>query len=341
MTPENYCHVTQSFFPTIDAPAEGIAGVARFTPLVDFGAVFQVEAGGDVATVAAAPVMRPIVGGVLAPGEATPSGVRLFAGGPGANPSPVVWRVDYGNMTVNGVPVEVGGFKFEAIPGGAVNLATVTPVAGATPPGIVRGEPGPAGPPGEPGPAGPPGEPGEPGPAGPPGADGQDGAVTFESLTPEQVEQITGPAGPQGEPGEPGPQGEPGPAGPAGEGVSRYDSGNIIPVMSPGVAPRSNTTNAWGLRVRRIGNVCYVGGYLTLSRERTNGDNLFEMPVGYVPSVSVVTPVLNSSGDYEGIARINASSTNRMASFFSTGTVPSGSNIIIAQVSWLTDDPEP
>ena len=320
MSPENYCHVTQSFFPTIDAPAEGIAGVARFTPLVDFGAVFQLEAGGATSTVVAAPVMRPIVGGVLAPGEATPSGVRLFAGGPGANPSRVVWRVDYGNMTVNGVPVEINGFRFEATPGGAINLAEVTPVAGATPPGIVRG---------------PKGEP---------------GAVTFESLTPDQVEQITGPPGPQGEPGEPGEPGppgeqgepgEPGPKGDPGEGVSRYDSGNIIPVMSPGVSPRTNTTNEWGLRVRRVGNVCYVGGYLTLSSSISNGANLFEMPTGYVPTVSVVAPVLNSSGDYEGILRINASSTNRMASFFSTGTVSSGSNIIVSQMSWVTDDPEP
>ena len=317
MSPENYCHVTQSFFPTIDAPADGIAGVARFTPLVDFGAVFQLEAGGGTSTVVAAPVMRPIVSGVLAPGEATPSGVRLFAGGPGANPSPVVWRVDYGNMTVDGVPVEVEGFRFEAIPGGAVNLAEVTPVAGATPPGIVRGP------------------------------RGADGAVTFESLTPEQVEQITGPPGeqgPPGPPGEPGPKGddgEPGPPGEPGAGVSRYDSGNIIPVMSPGVSPRANSTNSWGLRVRRVGNVCYVGGYLTLDSQISNGSNLFEMPPGYVPTVSVVAPVLNSSGDYEGILRVNASSTNRMASFFSTGTVSAGSNIIVAQVSWVTDDPEP
>lgn len=36
---------------------------------------------------------------------------------------------------------------------------------------------------------------GEPGPPGDPGQDGQDGQVTFESLTPEQIAQITGPPG--------------------------------------------------------------------------------------------------------------------------------------------------
>ncbi|RSZ61546.1 hypothetical protein EAH68_12860 [Corynebacterium hylobatis] len=54
------------------------------------------------------------------------------------------------------------------------------------------------------GPRGEQGEKGEP---------GQDGQVTFESLTPEQVEQIKGPRGEQGEKGDPGPPGDQGPPG--------------------------------------------------------------------------------------------------------------------------------
>ena len=92
-----------------------------------------------------------------------------------------------------------------------------------------KGPPGPEGPKGDPGPQGPEGPKGDPGPEGPqgpkgePGQDGEDGSVSFEELTPEQIEFIRGPEGPEGpegpkgEPGEPGEQGPEGPQGPQGE----------------------------------------------------------------------------------------------------------------------------
>ena len=51
---------------------------------------------------------------------------------------------------------------------------------------------------------------------GPQGVKGEDGTVTFEELTPEQIEEIRGPQGEQGLPGEQGERGEPGPQGPQG-----------------------------------------------------------------------------------------------------------------------------
>ena len=68
----------------------------------------------------------------------------------------------------------------------------------------IQGEQGPAGPEG---PQGPKGDPGEQGPAGvqgpegPQGPKGEDGAISFDELTPEQMELLRGPQGPRGEPG--------------------------------------------------------------------------------------------------------------------------------------------
>ena len=93
----------------------------------------------------------------------------------------------------------------------------------------LTGEPGPrgyTGAPGTPGkagsdgPAGPKGDKGDPGPQGPAG---QDGTVSFDELTPEQLDMLKGPKGdqgpigPQGPKGEQGPAGERGPEGPQGE----------------------------------------------------------------------------------------------------------------------------
>lgn len=66
------------------------------------------------------------------------------------------------------------------------------------------GERGPAGPQGVPGPQGIPGPAGERGPEGPEGPAGKDGNISFEELTPEQMELLRGPRG------EPGPEGLPG-----------------------------------------------------------------------------------------------------------------------------------
>lgn len=84
---------------------------------------------------------------------------------------------------------------------------------------------GPQGPPGPQGPKGDPGKDGAPGPKGDPGPQGEkgaDGSMTFEELTPEQIEGLRGPQGlqgiqgVQGLPGDSGETGQIGPEGPQG-----------------------------------------------------------------------------------------------------------------------------
>ena len=82
------------------------------------------------------------------------------------------------------------------------------------------------------GPQGPAGERGPKGDKGDTGPAGQDGTVSFDELTPEQINMLkgpkgdkgdTGPIGPQGPQGIQGPQGEQGPQGPKG------DTGEVPP----------------------------------------------------------------------------------------------------------------
>ena len=87
----------------------------------------------------------------------------------------------------------------------------------------MTGEPGPRGYTGAPGaqgaqgPTGPQGIQGPQGPKGDQGPKGQDGTVSFDELTPEQVAMLKGPKGDPGEQGPAGPQGIQGPKGDAGE----------------------------------------------------------------------------------------------------------------------------
>lgn len=76
---------------------------------------------------------------------------------------------------------------------------------------------------------GPQGERGADGPQGPQGERGADGAVSFNELTPEQIEELRGPQGEKGskgDQGELGPQGEVGSEGPQGATGSRGPQGN-------------------------------------------------------------------------------------------------------------------
>lgn len=99
----------------------------------------------------------------------------------------------------------------------------------------IQGEQGPAGPEG---PQGPKGDPGEQGPAGvqgpegPQGPRGEDGTVSFDELTPEQMELLRGPQGPRGEQGEPGQQGMPGLNGMDGISATHSWNGTVLTVSS-------------------------------------------------------------------------------------------------------------
>ena len=81
----------------------------------------------------------------------------------------------------------------------------------------LTGPQGPRGYSGAPGPAGAAGPKGDPGAPGPQGPKGQDGTVSFDELTPEQIAMLKGPKGDPGEQGPIGPQGIQGPKGDQGE----------------------------------------------------------------------------------------------------------------------------
>ena len=237
--------VVHTLADTVSSPRV-ITGGVMFYPVADLGDPLP---GGDGSTVPATPVEGQVIDGVLTY-EGVPE-INLYAG----IDTPIFWEVRYFDLMAGSTPVTIRPFYFEAVAGAVVDLAGVIPAMVAVPPGIPRGEPGPAGPPGPggpAGPAGPPGADGAPGPAGPAGEDGTSvriaGTVpTADDLPLEGVEPgdgyitgddghlhvwggeswsdvglIRGPAGPpgadgaDGEPGPPGADGERGPEGPQG-----------------------------------------------------------------------------------------------------------------------------
>ena len=319
------CTVVHSFLDTLGTSR--VAGVVEFIPDLADGSAWTVIENGEASTVPAIPTSVAFEDGFYT--------ADLFAGGPTSNPPRVVYWLNFTDLKVDGAPAYVEPFRFEAIPGGTVDLSMAMPVAGTTPP-IVRGEPGP---------------PGEPGPEGPPGPAGADGQVTFESLTPEQVEQITGPEGPPGPAGEPGPEGPPGPAGADGknagywgrdelnndvwvEGTDVKFIGDVLvvngvssppltgpegPPGPPGEdgtgggggsapddsgwielsvsSPSFNASSDNPLRSRKIGNAVHVAGDVLANNNTsiTTGQVLGTLPPGHAPASVVVAPLFDRS----------------------------------------------
>src|SRR5699024_729896 len=66
----------------------------------------------------------------------------LMAGGDGVNPEKVHWRIAFDDIYLGEQRVHIDPFIFEAVPGATLDLEKVTPVAGYTPPGVIRGEKG-------------------------------------------------------------------------------------------------------------------------------------------------------------------------------------------------------
>lgn len=171
MKPDNYCLVTQRIGAILeDSPEDSdripdytdVNGDVLFTPAMARGDAFHIERDGEIVTVPVYSVRAKIVDGILQhEGEV---GIPLFAGGEGVNPSSLVYRVAYSRLKANGESVELNPFSFKAIPGGTVDLTTITPVAGTPSPGVTKGDKGDTGeqgPQGVQGPQGPQGEPGE------------------------------------------------------------------------------------------------------------------------------------------------------------------------------------
>ena len=198
----NFCLVKQNLASLSDvantADPSTISGRVTFTPVLGEGQSFHITVDGEDYTIPTAGITAVIDGGKIGDnGE----GVSLFAAGDNSNPPKIVYRVVYSGLRAgdSSTSLRLNSVTFEAVPGGVVDLTTVTPVAGTPSPGVVRGakgdrgEQGPQGIQGERGEQGTKGERGEVGPQGPQGIQGERG---------EQ--------GPKGDKGDTGAKGDPG-----------------------------------------------------------------------------------------------------------------------------------
>lgn len=172
-----------------------VNGRVRFTPKLDRGDAVLVRDDEGVRTVPVVLIEAQIVDGVLMH-EGEP-GVYVFAGGPNSNPETIVYTVEYLGLVAGDHGVTLRSTSFEAIPGGEVDLAGVTPVAGSAGRGIARGEKG--------------------------------DPFTYDDFTEEQLEDLKGEKGEKGDQGIQGPQGEKGDQGIQGPKGDRGDSpGDVL-----------------------------------------------------------------------------------------------------------------
>ena len=115
-------------------PAESFNGKVAFTPDIARGDVWN----GDGSITPSVRVDAYIVDNNLQ-GSDGKKLVTLMAGGTGVNPEKVYWRIAFDDLYIGDQRVHIDPFVFEAIPGAVLDLSEVTPVAGYTPPGIIRG----------------------------------------------------------------------------------------------------------------------------------------------------------------------------------------------------------
>ena len=201
----NYCLIKQNLASLVADSSDDsdrypdvaqISGQVTFTPTTPQGQTYKITGeDGELYTVPVTAITARIEDGkIMHEGK---EGVYVFAGGEASNPKKVVYRASYSGLRAGsrGGVIALNAVTFEAIPGGEIDLTTVTPVSGTPAPGIVKGDPflyedftpeqleGLRGPQGEPGP------------------------LTFADFTPEQLEIIRGPQGVKGDTGPRGPQG--------------------------------------------------------------------------------------------------------------------------------------
>src|SRR5699024_7149063 len=141
-------------------------GEVVFTPNIANGKAYQLfDSEGKTYTVPVSRIQAKIINGVIT--HEDDIGVYLFAAGDGSNPDKITYSVEYRNLRSGDLSFSLSPLKFEAIPGGEVDLTLATPVVGAIPAGTTKGDKGdegPQGPQGIPGPQGDEGPQGIPGP---------------------------------------------------------------------------------------------------------------------------------------------------------------------------------
>ena len=206
----NFCLVKQNLASLSDVAntvdPSTVSGRVTFTPVLGEGQSFHVTVDGEDYTIPTAGITAVIDGGRIGDnGE----GVSLFAAGDNSNPPKIVYRVVYSGLRAgdSSTSLRLNSVTFEAVPGGVVDLTTVTPVAGTPSPGVVRGAKG---------------DRGEPGPQGERGLQGE--------------------RGDKGDTGERGIQGERGEQGLKGDKGDKGDKGNPGEIPTPIIWIHDKTT---------------------------------------------------------------------------------------------------
>lgn len=240
----NYCLIKQNLASLVADSSDDsdrypdvaqISGQVTFTPTTPQGQTYKIQGeNGELYTVPVTAITAKIEDGkIMHEGK---EGVYLFAGGNLSNPEKVVYRASYSGLRAGGRggAIALNAVTFEAIPGGEIDLTTVTPVSGTPAPGIVKGDPflyedftpeqleALRGPKGDPGP------------------------LTFADFTPEQIEILRGPQGVKGATGSRGPQGIQGIQGPIGPIGPQGEIGPIGPQGPKGDKGATGSRGATG-----------------------------------------------------------------------------------------------
>ena len=190
----NYCLVIQNLASIVEdsnydfdrhPDVSDINGEVIFIPNIANGKAYQLfDSQGNSYTVPVSRIRAKIVNGEIIH-EDSP-GVYLFAAGPGSNPDRITYSVEYRNLRSGDQSFALSPLRFEAIPGGEVDLTMATPVIGATPAGTTKGDKG---------------DKGDPflyEDFTPEQIDDLKGPLTLADLTPERLETIKGPQGDRG-----------------------------------------------------------------------------------------------------------------------------------------------
>ena len=214
-----YCNVKLTLkAPENQSPSVSFNGKVTFNPDIGRGETWH----DNGVLVPSVRVDAAIVNNVLQ-GADGKNLVKLMAGGAGVNPEQVYWRIAFDDIYLGEQRVHIDPFVFEAVPGTTMDLEKVTPVAGYTPPGIIKGEKGEI------------------------GATGARGATGPRGLKGDK-----GDVGPKGDQGPKGDKGDQGPEGPKGgvddDGYNRRDESDPQDVYPSGISigMHNSVTKGWG-----------------------------------------------------------------------------------------------
>lgn len=116
-----------------------VQGMVTFTPVLAAGDAVTMVEDGEPVTVLPRPIEARISDGVIL--HRGQEGIRLLAGGDEMNPPKLVWKASFSNMQAAGWSFTLHPVRFEAVPGGEVDLTVAAPVANV-PEGVVRGPAG-------------------------------------------------------------------------------------------------------------------------------------------------------------------------------------------------------